>query len=261
MGQCYSATPRGWDLPRHPQQEWGIALQGKLLASAARTALSLAILGACMLGEPEPRVRAAMGFRAESTAWTLVPLLPVHSTPTASLPDRTLDPMPQITCTPSPTPAPARPPAQGPPTWIEAPAIDLSAPVVEVGWRVTFPGGVETIEWEVPDMAAGFHKTSAFPGHTGNTVISGHHNIGSEVFRDLVDLSLGDEIILYVGKTPYRYQVVHKEIVPEAGVSDEVRRQNGRWILPTSDERLTLVTCWPYTGNSHRLIVVAMPAP
>jgi len=39
-----------------------------------------------------------------------------------------------------------------------------------------------------------------------------------------------------------------------------VRRQNARWIAPTTDERLTLVTCWPYTGNSHRLIIVAKPA-
>jgi sortase A len=39
----------------------------------------------------------------------------------------------------------------------------------------------------------------------------------------------------------------------------EVRIANAKWIQPTSDERLTLVTCWPYTNNTHRLIIVARP--
>jgi sortase (surface protein transpeptidase) len=32
--------------------------------------------------------------------------------------------------------------------------------------------------------------------------------------------------------------------------------------MPSGDERLTLVTCWPYEwpGNSHRVIVVARPS-
>jgi sortase A len=38
-----------------------------------------------------------------------------------------------------------------------------------------------------------------------------------------------------------------------------VRLQNAQWIQPTTDERLTLVTCWPYNDNSHRLIIVARP--
>ena len=28
---------------------------------------------------------------------------------------------------------------------------------------------------------------------------------------------------------------------------------------PTTDERITLITCWPYTSNTHRLIIVAKP--
>jgi len=38
-----------------------------------------------------------------------------------------------------------------------------------------------------------------------------------------------------------------------------VRQENARWIAPTDDERLTLVTCWPYTNNTHRVVVVAKP--
>jgi sortase A len=48
-------------------------------------------------------------------------------------------------------------------------------------------------------------------------------------------------------------------ILKELGEPIEVRYQNARWILPSLDERLTLVTCWPKTGNTHRLIIVAFP--
>jgi sortase A len=36
--------------------------------------------------------------------------------------------------------------------------------------------------------------------------------------------------------------------------------ENARWIEPTEDERLTLVSCWPYETNAYRLVVVARPA-
>ncbi len=50
-------------------------------------------------------------------------------------------------------------------------------------------------------------------------------------------------------------------ILPEKGQPPEVRRRNLAWILPTREERLTLVTFWPPENNTHRLIVVARPAP
>ena len=48
-------------------------------------------------------------------------------------------------------------------------------------------------------------------------------------------------------------------ILEERDQSLDVRIENAQWIEQTDDERLTLVTCWPYTDNSHRLIVVAHP--
>lgn len=228
------------------------ALRRRLLTSAVRTTLFAAVLSVVLAGEPPAPVRAVM-VAQPTPSWRRV-RFPLIMTLT---PTRTATPV--STATPVPTATPERPRASGPPTWIEAPAIQLSAPVVETGWRSTNLGGVEATEWLVPDNAAGFHKGTAYPGHPGNTVISGHHNIGGEVFRYLIDLEIGDELILYVDKTPYHYTVTQKELVREMGVSDEVRRENARWIAATDDERLTLVTCWPYTGNSHRLIIVAMP--
>ena len=191
----------------------------------------------------------------------------VVASPPATVASATPEPTP--THLPTSTPTPTRPPTLGPtarpagspPTRIVAPAIELDAPVVEVGFKITYLGDSTATAWLVPDDAAGFHRGSAYPGLPGNTVISGHHNMGSEVFRYLVDLEIGDEVILYVGEKPFHYRVQHKEIVREFGVGDEQRRENARWIAPTDDERLTLVTCWPYSGNSHRVIVVAWPLP
>lgn len=115
-------------------------------------------------------------------------------------------------------------------------------------------------QWQVPrGDEVGWHDTSALLGQTGNTVLNGHNNIYGEVFRDLVELELGDEIIVYDSEKPFVYQVIHQEIMPENGQPLSVRIHNARWIQPTGDERITLVTCWPYTTNSNRLVVIAVP--
>ncbi|MFB0546101.1 MAG: sortase [Anaerolineae bacterium] len=164
----------------------------------------------------------------------------------------------------APTPAPpsewrGSTSVNGPPTRIVAPAIGLDAPVVPVGWQVVEENNQSVSIWEVADYAAGWHKTSAYPGQKGNVVISGHHNIRGEVFRYVVNLEPGDEVDLYAGEKIYRYAVVEKHILKEKGMPEEVRRQNAQWIAPTVDERLTLVTCWPYTSNTHRVIAIAKP--
>ena len=48
-------------------------------------------------------------------------------------------------------------------------------------------------------------------------------------------------------------------IVPEKYEQLDIRMNNAQWILPSVDERLTLITCWPYETNTHRLIIVARP--
>lgn len=142
------------------------------------------------------------------------------------------------------------------PTRLVIPAIKLDAPIESVGWHVV--DGVS--QWDVPDtFAAGWLMTSATLGRTGNTAITGHHNIAGEVFRNLVKLKLGDRITVYGKDEPLYYEITTRKILPERGQSDEVRRANARWMQPTTDERITLITCWPYTSNTHRLIIVAEP--
>jgi sortase A len=191
------------------------------------------------------------------------------STPTFTPPVPTPRPPPSWTVTSAPTPTPTysptathlpRPAADRAPDRIVAPAIGLDAPVIEIGWHLAERNGQTVSEWDVADHAAGFHKGSAYPGRVGNTVLSGHHNIRGEVFRYLIELQFGDLISLYAEKQEYRYTVQQVLLIPEKNASSEQRRENARWIGYFSDERLTLVTCWPYNSNTHRVIVIAYPA-
>lgn len=149
-----------------------------------------------------------------------------------------------------------------PPDRIVIAAIGLDVPVVVVGWHVEQIGGAAASVWDVPDWrAAGWLKTSAAAGQPGNTVLDGHHNIKGQVFRRLVDLKPNDTIDLYADSTVYRYAVTEKHLLLDRDQPMAVRIANAQWIQPTTDERLTLVTCWPFTNNTHRLIIVARPLP
>ena len=72
-------------------------------------------------------------------------------------------------------------------------------------------------------------------------------------------LEPGDEITLSAAGQTHRYRVGEVLILPEHGLPLERRLQNARYLQPTPDERLTLVTCWPYDNNTHRVVVVARP--
>ena len=147
-----------------------------------------------------------------------------------------------------------------PPDRIVAPTIKLESRIVPVGWRtVSNADGSTSEEWVVASYAVSWHKTSARPGQQGNVVLTGHNNIEGEVFRHLGAFNLGDPITLYAGGRVLKYKVVDKFIVKEQGVPYEQRLANAQWIGPFADERLTLVSCWPYTGSSHRIFIIAKP--
>lgn len=147
------------------------------------------------------------------------------------------------------------------PQRIVIPSLEVDAPVTDVSLAAVESGEQTYYQWQVPaTYEAGWHNTSAPLGQPGNTVLNGHHNIHGEVFGKLVDLEAGAEIVVYDRAEPHRYTVADVQILPERDQPLEVRVENASWIQPTDDERLTLVTCWPYTDNSHRLIVVAFPA-
>lgn len=146
------------------------------------------------------------------------------------------------------------------PERIVIPAISLDAPIVPARTRtIKYQGQIYT-QWVAPnEFAAGWHETSAELGSPGNTVLNGHNNAYGAVFGNLEDLQEADLIEVFSGTKMFVYKIRLKMILRELGEPIEVRYANARWIAPSSDERLTLVTCWPNTGNSHRLIIVAFP--
>jgi len=154
---------------------------------------------------------------------------------------------------PAPTPFPR-------PVRIVIPVIGVDAPVVEVGIKIINTEKGPQAQWETADYAAGHHYTSANPGEKGNIVISGHNNIKGKVFQNLWQLKPGDKVLLYnaEGKA-FAYEVKKVLLVKEKGVSEEQRRANAKYMDPTPDETLTLISCWPPHGNSHRVIVIAKP--
>ncbi len=194
---------------------------------------------------------------------TATPEPPPTSAPPAQNPEPTPIPPPtQPAAPPTPppaAPAPLPPAAAGVPTHIVIESVGIDSDVIPVGWQVVEQNGQQFSIWQVADFAIGWHETTAPLGRPGNTVMAGHHNVNGEVFRDLVNIEVGDKVVAYSGDQKFEYVVELKTIVKEKGEPLEVRQRNAQWIAPTNDERVTFVTCWPYTNNTHRVIVVAKP--
>lgn len=174
---------------------------------------------------------------------------------------------------PLPTIAPL-PVGEGrPPVRLRISALNLDTPVLPMGWHVVADAEGLRSEWDLVDDAAGHHLDSVYPGEAGNVVLSGHNNIGGAVFRSVcvigepgVAFGLGDAMILVdeAGRE-FTYRVNGWHRFPEANVSLTRRQENARYMAPTEHAQLTLITCWPPTSNTHRVVVTglltAMTAP
>jgi len=120
---------------------------------------------------------------------------------------------------------------------IQIPAIEVDAPIV-------MGDG-----WEQLKQGVGQHIGSANPGETGNLVLSAHNDIFGQIFRNLDQLQLGDEVIIYTNIRSYTY-VIDKDT--------EIVEPTFLQVLdPTADSTLTLISCYPYLVNDHRIVVKA----
>lgn len=134
------------------------------------------------------------------------------------------------------------------------PAIPIPTPGPEAPTRILIPAIevdaliVEGDSWEQLKLGVGHHLGTADPGERGNMVLSAHNDIYGETFRHLDDLELGDEVIVYSEEQPYRYVVRAKQIVEptEVGV-----------LASTTKPVATLISCYPYMVDTHRIVVVA----
>jgi len=129
---------------------------------------------------------------------------------------------------------------EGGPIRIQIPAIDVDASVRSGDDWITLQAGV------------GHHPFSGNPGQQGNMVLTAHNDIFGEIFRRTEELNPGDEIRIQSANGQwYTYVVREKQVVEptEVWVLDQSLGQN----TPLT----TLITCYPYRVDTHRMIVFA----
>ncbi len=117
---------------------------------------------------------------------------------------------------------------------LEIPGLDLLAPVYLGASDINMNRGLGWIEG------------TARPGDSGNLGIAGHRD---GFFRPLKDIQLEQVVILRTSRGEVTYRVKSLEIVEPDAV--EV-------LEPTGDNRLTLVTCYPfyYIGSAPQRFIV-----
>ena len=145
------------------------------------------------------------------------------------------------------------------PLQVSIPVIGIEVDVVAVGWHTEQMDTEKTVLWHSPGEAAGFLVSSAAPGSGGNAVFYGHHNINGSVFRGLDRLQPGDVLSVRNAGETLGYVVERVDVFEENSLTASQKLVHMQYFAPTAGEQLTLLTCWPFTGNSHRVAVVAKP--
>jgi sortase A len=147
-----------------------------------------------------------------------------------------------------------------PPIRLSIPSVGIDSKVVPVTWKmIPSKNGGSKSEWQVADYAVGHHAGTANPGQIGNVVLSGHVDYRGQVFKDLHNVKKGDEVIVYTEKGQYVYVITDLVLVKEDGATDAEKARNARYMDPTPDQTLTMITCWPYGIDTHRFIAIAKP--
>jgi len=104
----------------------------------------------------------------------------------------------------------------------------------------------EGVDGTTLQLAVGHIPATALPGQAGNVGVAGHRDT---FFRGLKDLKNGDEIEFSTLHGDFRY-VVESLIIVEP--------DNVEVLAPSSENVLTMVTCFPfsYIGNAPKRFVV-----
>ncbi len=227
---------------------------------------------------PTPTVQPSSSPTAQPSPSPTAPLAtetPIPPAPTWIAPTEAA-PTEQIVVPPTPTLEPV--PAIDPVSAIDPnnqvvriviPRVKVKRAVVDIG-TITNANG--NLEWNTdklfatnnrPDLV-GHLEGSSLPGERGNTVLVGHNYDyeGSGVFVNLHKLQVGDEIVLFTESgQEYDYQVVKVKTVSYTGNNEVDVERHARFLAPSEDERLTLVTCGGANIGffNKRVYVVAEP--
>ncbi|MEU2827321.1 class E sortase [Streptomyces lavendulae] len=103
----------------------------------------------------------------------------------------------------------------------------------------------------------GHYAGTAGPGEAGNFAVAGHRRTYGDPFKDVPELRPGDEVIVRDATHRYTYTVRAaplRTLPTEVAVVDPVPARSP---FTTPGRYLTLTTCDPEWGHSHRLVVWA----
>ncbi len=103
---------------------------------------------------------------------------------------------------------------------------------------------------EVLSKGAGHLQNTSFPvgGASTHAVISAHTAFPGETFFDyLTDMEVGDEFYVHILDRTLKYEVDQIEII----LPEEVNSLR----IVDGEDLVTLLTCTPYSVNTHRLLV------
>ncbi|WP_424888029.1 class E sortase [Streptomyces sp. XH2] len=130
----------------------------------------------------------------------------------------------------------------------------MYVPRFGAGWAKPVLEGTGT---ELLKRGLGHYERTARPGAPGNFAVAGHRRTYGDPFKDLDELRAGDAVVINDGTTWFTYRVdgrPYRTRPDDTGVIDPVPAASG---YRTPGRYLTLTTCEPEWGHSHRLIVWA----
>lgn len=125
-------------------------------------------------------------------------------------------------------------PVAQPATRIIIPSINVDAPVGE------------GTDWESLKYQVGHHPGTANPGQRGNMVLAAHNDIYGEIFRYLPDVTIGESVTVYASEQRFHYRLAERRII---------RPEQVEVMLPTTGPTITLISCYPYLIDTHRIVL------
>jgi len=159
----------------------------------------------------------------------------------------------QKTQAPSGAPATASPKAPAPYKYGKPFAV-MYIPRLGFTWNKPVLEGTAT---SVLKKGLGHYRGTAQLGQTGNFSVAGHRRTYGDPFKDFPELRRGDAVVLTDGTTWFTYRIdkgPYKTLPSDIEVINPVPRKSG---YTRPGRYLTLTTCDPEWGHSHRLIVWA----
>ncbi|MFJ7591588.1 class E sortase [Streptomyces sp. NPDC097617] len=174
----------------------------------------------------------------------------------APAPDAPAAPPPAAAQRPTPSPAPPGPPPAAEPERYPAGRAFAEMYVPRFGRDWVKPV-LEGTDPELLKKGLGHYAATARPGAVGNFSVAGHRRTYGDPFKDFPDLRPGDEVILKDASTWYTYTVRGgplRTLPTDVAVVDPVPEKSP---FTAPGRYLTLTTCDPEWGHSHRLVVWA----